>query len=180
MLKMRTQRTAPYQDYSFDCKIYTTDRYYIWIRVNYRAHFYYGVAFRVVGSIKNVDSLHKEQERLKNEIEHDQMTGLYSKTHAPYLVNQIVVDESKMNALLVIDLDNFKNVNDKLGHLIGDAVIMDMAMNLKTTFRKSDILGHIGGDEFMVLMKDIKSQEIAIKKMPKVARSLEKDLYSRK
>lgn len=168
MLTMRTQRTAPYQDYTFDCRIYTTGRYYIWIRVNYRAHFYYGVAFRVVGSIRNVDSVHKEQARLKNEIEHDPMTGLYSKTHAPYLVNQIVSDESKMNALLAIDLDNFKNVNDKLGHLIGDAVIMDMAMNLRTTFRKCDILGHIGGDEFMVLMKDIKSPAIAMQKCQKL------------
>ncbi len=61
-------------------------------------------------------------------------------------------------------MDNFKSVNDKLGHLIGDAVIMDMAMNLKTTFRKTDILGHIGGDEFMVLMKDIKSDEIVHQK----------------
>jgi diguanylate cyclase (GGDEF)-like protein len=79
-----------------------------------------------------------------------------------------------MNALLVLDLDNFKSVNDKLGHLIGDAVIMDMAMNLKMTFRKTDILGHIGGDEFMVMMKDIKSPEIVMTKCKQLRDTLRK------
>ena len=168
MLTMKTLRSAPFQDYNLDFRIYTTDRYYIWVRLLYRAYFNDGLAFRVVGSIRNIDSTRKEQARLKNVIEHDPMTGLYSKTHAPYLVNQIVSDESKMNALLAIDLDNFKNVNDKLGHLIGDAVIIDMTMNLKTTFRKYDILGHIGGDEFMVLMKDIRSPAMVIQKCEKL------------
>lgn len=168
MLTMKTLRSAPSQDYTLDCRIYTTDGYYIWVRFIYRAYFKDGVAFRIVGSIRNIDSAHKEEVRLKKEIERDPMTGLYSKTHAPYLVNQILLDKTKMNALLVIDLDNFKNVNDRLGHLIGDAVIMDMAMNLKTTFRKCDILGHIGGDEFMVMMNDIKSPEIVIQKCEKL------------
>ena len=168
MLTMKTLRSAPFQDYSLDCRIYTTNRYYIWVRLIYRAQFNEGTVFRVVGSIQNVDSALQEQARLKNELEHDAMTGLYSKTHAQYLVNQVLNDNTKMNALLAIDLDNFKNVNDKLGHLIGDAVIMDMAMNLKTTFRKYDILGHIGGDEFMVLMKDIKSSAMVIQKCEKL------------
>ncbi len=164
MLEMKTQRSAPFQDYELEFRIYTRDRYFIWVKMKYRAEIVDGVAIKILGFIKNVDSAHIKEAKLKEVIERDAMTGLYSKTHAPYLVNQILSDKDKMNALLVLDLDNFKSVNDKLGHLIGDAVIMDMAMNLKTTFRKTDILGHIGGDEFMVLMKDIKTPDIVLKK----------------
>ena len=159
ILKEKSYRAEPHQDYSLDFRVYTSEKCYVWFRINCRVEFEKGKAVKVQGFLKNIEESHKEYDKLKNVIERDPMTGLYSKTHAPYLVNKIFSDESKVNALLVIDLDNFKSVNDKLGHLIGDAVIMDMAMNLKTVFRKTDILGHIGGDEFMVLMKDIKSVE---------------------
>ena len=177
MVNMTTRRSAPFQDYELEFRILTTDQYYVWFRLRYRAEFENGKAFRVTGFLQNVEKFCRERDEFKNIIERDQMTGLYSKTHAPYLVNQVLEDKSKMNALLVIDLDNFKSVNDKLGHLIGDAVIMDMAMNLKTTFRKSDILGHIGGDEFMVLMKNIKSEEIIHQKCDQL-RNLLRRVYN--
>ena len=160
MLNMKTQRTAKFQDYEADFRIYVRRGYYAWFRIIYRAEFENFRAVRVVGFLKNIEKDKEEHDKLKNVIERDPMTGLYSKTHAPYVINQILSDKTKMNALLVLDLDNFKSVNDKLGHLIGDAVIMDMAMNLKTTFRKCDVLGHIGGDEFVVLMKDVKSEQV--------------------
>ena len=174
MLTMKTQRTAPFQEYELEFRVYTTYRYYAWVKMKYRAEFVEGRAQKVTGFLQNIDSFRKKEAQLKEVIERDAMTGLYSKTHAPYLVNQTISDKTKMNALLVLDLDNFKSVNDKLGHLIGDAVIMDMAMNLKTTFRKTDILGHIGGDEFMVMMKDIKSSEIVIKKCIQLRDTLRK------
>lgn len=164
MLTMKTQRSAPFQEYELEFRVYTFNRYYAWVKMRYRAEFLDGVAQKVVGFLQNIDFARQKEAQLKQVIERDAMTGLYSKTHAPYLVNQAMGDTSKRHALLVLDLDNFKSVNDKLGHLIGDAVIMDMAMNLKTTFRKTDILGHIGGDEFMVMMKDIKTPEVVIKK----------------
>ena len=88
-------------------------------------------------------------------VERDPMTGLFSKIYANYLVNQIVSEKIQgiSHALLVLDMDNFKQVNDKLGHLFGDAVILDVALTLKRIFLNTDILGHIGGDEFMVLIK---------------------------
>ena len=174
MLTMVTVRTAPFQEYSLDFRIYTKGRYYVWLTMVYRAQFEEGKAVKITGFLKNIEKARLERDKLKRVIERDPMTGLYSKTHAPYLIEQICLDKTKINALLVIDLDNFKSVNDKLGHLIGDAVIMDMAMNLKTTFRKCDILGHIGGDEFMVLMRDIKSDEIIYQKCEKLRNMLRK------
>lgn len=164
MLNQKTKRTAPFEDYEFEFRIYTGNRCFIWVKLKYRAEFKFGVAQKVIGFLENIEESRQKEAQLKEVIERDAMTGLYSKTYAPYLVNQTLADKNKMHALLILDLDNFKSVNDKLGHLIGDAVIMDMAMNLKNTFRKNDILGHIGGDEFMVVIKDIKSPDMVLKK----------------
>ena len=144
-----------------ELRIYTTWRCYVWVRMGWNIRMEDGFAYHVTGYLQNIHVQHEEKARMKSMVERDPMTGLYSKTHSNYLVNQTVSDKTfSMHALLVIDLDNFKQVNDKLGHLIGDAVIMDMAMNLKMVFRSTDILGHIGGDEFLVLMKDIKTPDI--------------------
>jgi len=66
----------------------------------------------------------------------------------------------KKCALLIVDLDNFKQINDRNGHLFGDAVLVQAAQKIRKLFRSGDIVGRIGGDEFMILMKDISDKEI--------------------
>ena len=168
------QRKAPCQDFSMDFRIHTTGRYYLWIHMAYRVRYENGMAVRVTGFLQNVNLIHQEKNRMQDIMERDPMTGLYSKTHSAYLVEQAVSSPEASHALLVIDMDNFKQVNDKLGHLIGDAVILDVALNLKRLFRQADILGHIGGDEFMVLMKDIPSQDIVQEKCRQLRELLRK------
>ena len=58
-----------------------------------------------------------------------------------------------MSAFIIIDLDNFKKINDSLGHLQGDEVLKQVANILKENFRKTDIIARLGGDEFIVFMK---------------------------
>ena len=168
------RRKAPYQDFNMDFRIHTTGRCYLWIHMAYRVHYEDGAALRVTGFLQNVNLIHQEKNRMQNLMERDPMTGLYSKTHSAYLVEQTVSSPEGSHALLVIDMDNFKQVNDKLGHLIGDAVILDVALNLKRLFRQADILGHIGGDEFMVLMKDISSRDIVQEKCRQLRELLRK------
>lgn len=55
----------------------------------------------------------------------------------------------------MIDIDNFKDVNDSMGHLAGDSIIMEIARQLRRTFRQDDIIGRVGGDEFHVYMRDV-------------------------
>ncbi len=63
-------------------------------------------------------------------------------------------------ALLILDLDNFKQINDRYGHMYGDQILVSTAQEIKQLFRADDIISRIGGDEFMVLMKDVDDQTI--------------------
>lgn len=168
-------RTAPLQDFESDFRIYVGGKMYIWVHLAYRVKVENGYAKFVTGFLQNINTAREEKVKMRGMVERDPMTGLYSKTHSNYLVNKIVSDENLRNALFVIDMDNFKQVNDKLGHLIGDAVILDVALSLKRLFRKTDILGHIGGDEFMVLLRDIKTEEVIDIKCNKLHSLLKRD-----
>ncbi len=67
-------------------------------------------------------------------------------------------------ALFMIDTDNFKQINDTKGHMLGDVVLTEMASGMKKLMRESDIVGRIGGDEFAIFMKNIPSSQAAEKR----------------
>ncbi len=98
---------------------------------------------------------HKKEIALKGLAERDQVTGLYNRATGEGMICEIL-DASDCghdtHALLIIDLDNFKAVNDNLGHMEGDAVLSRLAGGLSKLFRTGDIIGRLGGDEFFVFM----------------------------
>ena len=87
----------------------------------------------------------------------DKMTHLYDKVSIAELVASETgqIQPGRMDALLVLDIDNFKQVNDTYGHQVGDIAIIKIADTIHETFRCADLKGRIGGDEFMVLMRDV-------------------------
>jgi diguanylate cyclase (GGDEF)-like protein len=93
----------------------------------------------------------------------DELTGIYNKHHTEVLINQWLDDDncSGLQAFLMMDVDEFKGINDTHGHLAGDKVLQEVGLTLRRHFREGDIIGRIGGDEFVVLMKNIPSREIA-------------------
>ncbi len=82
----------------------------------------------------------------------DRLTGINNKRSFEETVEKLLAETGGSGVLLIIDLDNFKGVNDNLGHSYGDKVLANVGVILKTTFRSSDCLGRIGGDEFAVFM----------------------------
>ena len=86
--------------------------------------------------------------------------------------------QNKNQALFIIDIDGFKEVNDHFGHLFGDAVISDLAHCIQNSFRKSDIVGRIGGDEFIVLFKNITTEELIVKKAQELIKLLQRTYNS--
>lgn len=91
----------------------------------------------------------------------DQLTGIYNKMTAQNSIESVlaVSKENDSHALVIADVDNFKIINDNFGHLLGDNVLSELADKLKENFRNDSIVGRIGGDEFIILLKNIKSDD---------------------
>ncbi len=111
-----------------------------------------------------VESERKQQE-LQLKAERDPLTKLYNKEVTALLIEDYIRFHNAQNlgALFLIDLDNFKSANDQRGHIFGDELLVTVAKKLSQLFRLDDIVGRIGGDEFMVFMKnvhDIESVEL--------------------
>lgn len=104
--------------------------------------------------------------------ERDMLTGLINKVTFREIVDRIIrIDSDSHNALLVVDIDNFKNVNDSYGHMTGDKAIRCIGDTLKDAFRKTDIVGRFGGDEFVVMMTQLSNKSVARRKAEEVTKS---------
>ncbi len=116
-----------------------------------------GYVTRIVGRMINIQDRKLRELDLVLRAEKDALTGLYNKGATEQLIKN-AIEESKedvLNALMIIDLDNFKEVNDTLGHSRGDELLTEMSGILNNIFKGGDIVGRIGGDEFMVYMKNV-------------------------
>ena len=129
-------------------------------------------------SISDIDDVKRAQHNLICAAEKDSMTGLLNHDATiEHITHYLEMDGSGgTHALFMIDVDNFKKVNDTLGHQTGDDVITDIASAIRKTFRDTDIVGRIGGDEFMALMKNAGGIRIAAKKAAELIGALQYDL----
>ena len=110
-----------------------------------------------VGSIHDIDELKASTIEFKMKSQHDSLTGLYNNASAKEIIEDYLKNEGsgKTNALMILDLDDFKHVNDTFGHRFGDRVIKTTADTLNNTFGENDLTARIGGDEFLVFCRDI-------------------------
>ncbi len=101
-------------------------------------------------------------ENLRRLAEHDSLTGLFNRFYFMEELERVVSRAQRGHrercALLYVDLDNFKYVNDTLGHIAGDRLLVEIATLLKERTRKSDLLARCGGDEFNILLYDVAEQ----------------------
>lgn len=101
---------------------------------------------------------------LRSLMTRDSMTGLYNHSTTTELINKTLAQahrEKSEHTMAMIDIDHFKQVNDTHGHLAGDQVIITLARLLKSRLRLSDIIGRYGGEEFVVLLKDVNAEKAA-------------------
>ncbi|NLC40530.1 MAG: GGDEF domain-containing protein, partial [Clostridiaceae bacterium] len=133
-----------------------------------------GKVHSVIGKLIDVSEEEAERQELIKKSETDGLTGLYNADTTKKLISEIMEknDPDKADALLILDCDKFKEINDAHGHLHGDSVIAHVSQALKATFRKSDIIGRIGGDEFCIYMENVASGEFIISKYRQLVESL--------
>ena len=116
-----------------------------------------------LGVKRRLQNSRDAQKAWKTKSQIDEMTSLFNKMTVEKLITKTLTEhEDGLHALMVIDIDNFKSVNDVYGHTMGDHVISVIAGVISSQFRSTDYVGRVGGDEFAVLMGDIPSKEIAL------------------
>ena len=125
-----------------------------------------GYAHDITERKKAEDELHEQQIVLQHQAHHDTLTELPNRTLFHDRLEQAVEKAKRNNtlfALFFIDLDRFKQINDSLGHTVGDNLLKVVTSRLKATIRKEDTLARLGGDEFTIIMEELsKAQDASI------------------
>lgn len=126
----------------------------------------------VLESQKRVGEVLQNTDENDDDSRHDYLTGLYNRNVAGQMIRDVLQYTEGLQALLMIDIDNFAQVNERYGRTTGDKVIQDFADRLRSCFRKSDILARYGGDEFIVFLIDVPSREFIEKKCDTLIREM--------
>lgn len=115
----------------------------------------------VTGTLINMIDWENEVDRWKEKANRDALTGLYNREYFEHYVRSYLEKDTVTTAALVfIDIDDFKNVNDSLGHIFGDDVLCCVAKRVLGVFRHTDIVARYGGDEFVVFVNGIGREDL--------------------
>ena len=116
--------------------------------------------------ISDISARKQKEQELIRRAETDGLTGLYNRDAFLKKAKNVLKTETGpdiKHALFILDVDNFKKLNDTQGHRVGDKFLVEMASAIRSCFRNTDIIGRLGGDEFLVLMKQTPNNEITAK-----------------
>lgn len=137
----------------------------VWFQVRVTALFdEAGKPIRAIGVLADIDSYKRENADLQERAERDLLTGLLNRVTFEEKLAERVVHRLRehIHAFYLLDIDNFKEINDTLGHDRGDQVLVRVAECIREQFREEDLIGRMGGDEFAVLVADLPSTEAAV------------------
>lgn len=152
---------SPYE--MVEARIATAKGRYLWCRLRATAlRDAEGNLVKIAGVIINIDAEKQEARALQDRAERDSLTKLLNKDAGRRQAQEYFsrFPEGVNSALMIIDLDDFKLVNDRYGHLFGDSVLTKAAREIKKLFRNQDIVARIGGDEFMVVMRGVSDRAL--------------------
>lgn len=150
---------------------------YYWIRITARIFFQEeDKSVRMLIYRQNIDSEKRHELLMLKTLQRDLLSGLYNKAATQEMIRTLLQkNPGQSYAFVILDIDNFKKVNDTHGHAVGDRVIADFAHKIKQQFQEGDIIGRIGGDEFVVFLP-IPSKEWMEEKVKLLSQSLHYEL----
>ncbi len=104
---------------------------------------------------------------LERKASQDLLTEVLNKIAFEEKVNEVLLEETKgvFHALVIIDMDDFKGVNDEHGHQFGDFILENFAQRMKNCIRATDFIGRLGGDEFVIFLRGVFNREMALKRV---------------
>ena len=108
-------------------------------------------------ALNDIDEKKKEEFQLQYRLENDDLTGVLNRAEAVKKVTKMLVKSEKRHnhGFVMVDIDNFKMLNDSYGHIIGDQVLKEIAYTLKSAGKADDVIARLGGDEFVICMKNV-------------------------
>ena len=127
------------------------------------SHFEDGTVSGFIAVAHDITEHREENRRLADLSEHDPLTGLFNRAGFERLLKSILKQGPESTAVLYIDLDRFKPVNDRHGHAAGDEVLRLFAQRLQRMVRRSDVVARLGGDEFAVVLAGIRDPDPAVR-----------------
>ncbi len=153
--------------FQHEYRIKASDQSYRWMLCRglavWDAH---GTATRIVGSQTDITDRKRAEQRLLHDAFHDGLTGLPNRMLFLDRLKHAILrnrrSEEHAFAVMFLDLDRFKVINDSLGHSAGDALLEEVARRLEHSMRPGDTAARLGGDEFAILLEDVSSSEAAL------------------
>ncbi len=144
---------------------------YIWCRIHAVPIMEGGKPVRMIGVITDISDVREKTEILEKAVRLDDFTGIYKKGYTIALIKRALQhDWDLRHALIILDIDNFKNFNDTYGHDEGDKILKELSRRLRGAFRKTDIVGRFGGDEFLIFARNISDTQWPCSKLQNLLR----------
>src|SRR5437667_1715728 len=145
-----------------------------WISASYRPqHDSKGNVTGVIGRVLDLTERKRAEQQIEYQAYHDSLTGLANRRlFQEHLTLAIALAQRKRRpvAVLFLDLDHFKVVNDSLGHTMGDTLLREIATRLRTSVREGDVVARVGGDEFTIVLQELEKKEDAAAMAQRVLR----------
>lgn len=158
----------------YDYLFSETNEDYYWVRTNARVFFWPAdQSIRMITYQQNVDREKRREISLLSRAKRDPLTGLLNRESLKKEVGRLIRRSSgtKQIGCLMLDLDNFKKINDQNGHMVGDQALIEFSKLLKLFFRENDLICRLGGDEFTVFL-EIDSLDMLKERVKKLLISL--------
>ncbi|HEY5555416.1 sensor domain-containing diguanylate cyclase [Acetobacterium sp.] len=159
-----------YTKTSLEFRQVKADESYLWVRIQSSPVLdEKGIPYKAVGLIRDIDQQKRKLTALEIKVQLDPLTKIYNKITTQELIDDYLENNPlDVHAILLIDIDDFKSVNDNLGHMFGDVVLTEISAKVRKLFRTTDIVGRIGGDEFVVFLKSIREKDLIKEKAEEI------------
>ena len=165
-----------HEPYEISHRICMADGRIKWVNERCEMHFdAQGKAVRSTGTVQDITERMQAEAQISQLAYHDTLTGLNNRFSLLSQLEQALAmahREQRALAVVFLDLDRFKNINDTLGHAMGDALLRDVACRLRDSVRESDIVARLGGDEFVVALTEVDDATSAARLADKILQTL--------